>query len=155
MSNMRDELRTPPTTDVPMYSIGTVARMLGVSVFTLRMYEREGLIISHKAASTHRLYSQSDIERLKCIRHGINEEKLSIAGIRKIYSMIPCWDIVQCSDSNRKKCPAFSGHAQPCWTYDHEHNACTKLDCRSCEVYHLSSDCDKIKASITNLTRVK
>ena len=152
---MRDELPTPTGTDTPMYSIGTVARMLDISVFTLRMYEREGLMISHKAASTHRLYSPSDVERLKCIRHAITEEKLSIAGIRKIYSMIPCWDIVRCPESNRKKCPAFSGHAQPCWSYDHQHNACTKLDCRSCEVYKLSSDCDKIKASITNLTRVK
>jgi len=152
---MRHELRTPTATDVPTYSIGTVARILGISVFTLRMYEREGLIISHKAASTHRLYAESDIERLKCIRRAINEEKLSIAGIRKIYSMIPCWDIVQCSASHRKKCPAFAGHAQPCWSYDHKHDACKNLDCRSCEVYKLSSDCDKIKASITNLTRVK
>ena len=152
---MRDELRTPTNTDTPMYSIGTVARMLGISVFTLRMYEREGLMISHKAPSTHRLYSQSDIERLKCIRSAIKEEKISIAGIRKIYSMIPCWDIANCSRSNRKKCPAYAGHARPCWTYDHKHNACKKIDCRSCEVYKLSSDCDKIKASITNLTRAK
>jgi MerR family transcriptional regulator, heat shock protein HspR len=152
---MRDELQTPANTDVPMYSIGTVARMLSISVFTLRMYEREGLMISHKAESTHRLYSQSDIERLKCIRHAINEEKISIAGIRKIYSMIPCWDIVQCSPTHRKKCPAYAGHAQPCWTYDHKRNACASLDCRLCEVYKLSSDCDKIKSSITNLTRVE
>jgi len=152
---MRHELRTPTNADTPMYSIGTVARMLGISVFTLRMYEREGLMISHKAASTHRLYSQSDVERLKCIRHAINEEKISIAGIRKIYSMIPCWDIVLCSASHRKKCPAYAGHVQPCWNYDHKQDACAKLDCRTCEVYRLSSDCDKIKASITNLTRVK
>jgi MerR family transcriptional regulator/heat shock protein HspR len=152
---MRDELSTPTTIDTPTYSIGSVARMLGISVFTLRMYEREGLVISHKAASTHRLYSPSDVERLKCIRHAITEEKMSIAGIRKVFSMIPCWDIVQCTESNRKKCPAFTGHAQPCWTYDHTRNACTKLDCRSCEVYRLSSDCDKIKASIANLTRAK
>ena len=152
---MRDELPTPIATDVPTYSIGTVARILGISVFTLRMYEREGLMISHKAASTHRLYSDSDIERLRCIRHAIKEEKISIAGIRKIYSMIPCWDIAHCSASHRKKCPAYAGHVQPCWTYDHKRNGCTKLECRLCDVYKLSSDCDKIKASITNLTRVK
>ena len=150
---MRDELSTLPTNDIPTYSIGTVARMLGISVYTLRMYEREGLVLSHKAATTHRLYSPSDVERLKCIRHAITEEKLSIAGIRKIFSMIPCWDIVDCSDANRKKCPAFLGHAAPCWSHDHKHNACAKADCRSCKVYKLSSDCDQIKASITNLSR--
>ena len=46
-----------------MYSIGTVARMLGISVFTLRKYEREGLIVSFKKKSGHRLYSASDVER--------------------------------------------------------------------------------------------
>jgi MerR family transcriptional regulator, heat shock protein HspR len=152
---MRDELLAPPGTDVPIYSIGTVARMLGISVFTLRMYEREGLLVAHKSASTHRLYSQLDIERLKCIRRAITEEKMSIAGIRKVYSMIPCWDIVGCAESHRKKCPAYSGHALPCWSYEHQQNACTKLDCRTCDVYQLSSDCDKIKASIANLTRAK
>jgi len=136
-----------------MYSIGTVARMLGISVFTLRMYERKGLIVCHRAESRQRLYSESDIERVRCIRRAINEEKLSIAGIRRIFSLIPCWDVVGCDPTHRRKCPAFSGHAQPCWTYDHDRNKCASTDCRLCEVYKLSSDCGKIKERIMSMTR--
>lgn len=32
----------------PIYSISTAARLLKISVHTLRMYEREGLFIPHK-----------------------------------------------------------------------------------------------------------
>ncbi|MFH0990010.1 MAG: MerR family transcriptional regulator [bacterium] len=141
------------TKDTPFYSIGTVARMLGVSVHTLRMYEREGLMLPYKKESSHRLYSDMDVERLRCIRHAINEEKISIAGIRRIYALIPCWQVVKCSDSHRSKCPAYSEHTKPCWTYDHIQNPCTKLDCRLCDVYKLSSDCGKIKEMITNRPR--
>ena len=139
--------------DQPVYSIGTVARMLGVSVFTLRMYEREGLLISFKAESNQRRYSESDIERLKCIRKAINEEKFSIPAIRAIYSMIPCWEIVRCTEVDRAGCPAYKGHSQPCWTYEHKNSACGNQACRECPVYRHITDCGKIKASITNIPR--
>jgi hypothetical protein len=35
--------------DQPVYTIGIVAKLLGISIPTLRMYEREGLIIPHKS----------------------------------------------------------------------------------------------------------
>lgn len=34
-------MQTTPPDDTPLYSIGTAARMLGISVHTLRMYDRE------------------------------------------------------------------------------------------------------------------
>lgn len=137
----------------PYYSISTVARILGISVHTLRMYEQAKLIIPFKKVTRHRLYSDFDVERLRCIRYAINEEKLSIAGIRKIYSFIPCWQIICCSTYDRNKCPAFNGNSQPCWSYSHKKNICAKLECRTCEVYKISSDCGKIKASIAALGR--
>jgi MerR family transcriptional regulator/heat shock protein HspR len=139
--------------DVPYYSIGTLARMLEISVHTLRMYEREKLIVPFKKKSGHRLYSDSDVERIRCIRYAINEEKLSIAGIRKIYSLIPCWHIIGCPESNRNRCSAFKGYLQPCWSYNHKKNICAKLDCRKCYVYNISSDCEKIKSSIIAIGR--
>jgi MerR family transcriptional regulator, heat shock protein HspR len=134
--------------DIPCYSIGTVARMLGVSVPTLRMYEQAELMIPFKKSTHHRLFSDSDVDRLRCIRYAINEEKLSIAGIRKIYSFIPCWKLVGCSVSDQDHCQAFKGHSHHCWSYDHKKNICAKLECRDCEVYKISSDCNKIKSSI-------
>ncbi|MDZ7764938.1 MAG: MerR family transcriptional regulator [Melioribacteraceae bacterium] len=54
--------------DKPIYPIRTAAELLGISIHTLRMYEREGLIIPHKTSGNQRSYSQDDIERIECIR---------------------------------------------------------------------------------------
>ena len=58
----------------PLYSIGTAARMLGISVHTVRMYEREGLVIPFRKESHQRLFSDADIERLRCTRQTITKE---------------------------------------------------------------------------------
>lgn len=132
----------------PVYSIGSVARMLGVSVFTLRMYEREGLIISHKSNTKHRRYSQNDVERIKCIRRAITELKFGIAGVKGVYALIPCWSIVNCSAEDRDNCAAYKGHSKPCWTHKHESNTCSSRVCRQCPVYQKLTDCAKVKESI-------
>ncbi|MBI5324894.1 MAG: MerR family transcriptional regulator [Ignavibacteriae bacterium] len=134
--------------DTPLYSISSAARMLGVSVHTLRMYEHEGLIIPFKKESAHRLFSDTDIDRLKCIRHAITEQKFSIPSIKTIYSLIPCWNIVKCSEEDRAKCESYNGHNNPCWSYHHKDNCCSGRECRSCEVYKHYATCDKIKDAI-------
>ena len=136
----------------PAFTIGTVSRMLDISVHTLRMYEREGLIIPTKKDSNHRLYSQSDIDRLNCIRKAISEMKYSIPSIKTLYSMIPCWTIVNCSESEKKICPAYNGHTEPCWTYKHKGNICEELKCQVCEVYTNYSNCEQIKNGIKQFT---
>jgi MerR family transcriptional regulator/heat shock protein HspR len=132
----------------PIYPISTAAKLLNISVHTLRMYERESLIIPFKKESNHRLYSKSDLERLSCIRRAINELKISIAGIRTIYSLIPCWKIVNCSEEDRNNCKAFGSHSSPCWSYKHKDNFCEKRECRECSVYKDFTECKTIKESI-------
>jgi len=135
-------------TETPVYSIGTVARMLGVSVFTLRLYEREGLVISHKSNTKQRRYSQNDVERIKCIRRAITELKFGIAGVKGVYALIPCWSIVNCSEQDRANCEAYKGHSKPCWAHKHDSNTCSSRVCRECPVYQKLTDCSKIKESI-------
>ena len=60
----------------PKYTISTAARMAGLSVHTLRKYEREGLIIPFQKDSKQRLYSDLDLERLNCIVKTISEDKI-------------------------------------------------------------------------------
>ena len=60
----------------PLFPISTAAKLLNVSVQTLRLYEKEGLVISFKKSSKHRLYSKADIERIECIRKAITEKKM-------------------------------------------------------------------------------
>lgn len=134
--------------EMPLYSIGTAARMLGVSVQTLRLYERRGLILAQKSSGNQRLYSPSDIERLKCIRTSINKHKISIEGIRRIQSMVPCWENVQCPMEQRLECPAFISSDAGCWTYNHKTNVCAGRDCLHCKVYLLAGDCERIKSLV-------
>ena len=136
----------------PMFPISTAARILNISVHTLRMYEKEGLIIPFKKETNHRLYSRADIDRLNCIRKAINEFKISISGIKTIYSLIPCWQITNCSDEDRQNCNAFIAHNNPCWTFRHNKNICENKVCRECHVYKDYAECSDIKELIKNLT---
>lgn len=138
--------------DRPLFTISSAAEILNVSVHTLRMYEKEGLIIPFRKESGHRLYSDSDIKRLSCIREAINEKKISIQGIKTIYSFIPCWKIKGCSQEDRSKCEAFFSHSNPCWTFNKKSNICSESDCRDCDVYKNFSDCKSIKENIAKLT---
>jgi MerR family transcriptional regulator, heat shock protein HspR len=138
--------------DEPIFTISAAAQLLKISVHTLRMYEREGLFIPYKKESNQRLFSKADIERIQCIRNAINEAKISINGIKTIYSLIPCWDIVKCSEEERKECKAFNGAHTPCWSYDHQ-NVCKDRECRTCEVYTKYSQCGTIKELIKSISR--
>ena len=139
----------------PLFTISTAANLLNVSVQTLRLYEKEGLVLPFKKSSKHRLYSKADIERIECIRNAITEKKMSINGIRTMYSLIPCWDIVNCSEDDRTKCQAYAGHSQPCWSYPHPGTKCESLVCRDCDIYKNFVNCEKIKESIKNISRNK
>lgn len=136
--------------DQPIYPIRTAAKMLNISVHTLRMYEKENLILPFKKSSSHRLYSQYDIERIKCIRNAINELKISINGIKSIYSLMPCWEIMKCSREERNKCNAYLTHSKPCWASKSNDTMCTPKVCRECIVYKNYGECGSIKNFIKN-----
>lgn len=139
--------------DQPIYTISNAAKLLGISIHTLRMYEREGLIIPFKKESNQRLYSDRDLDRITCIRATINEDKINIEGIRRILALIPCWAIVGCSDCDKENCEAYAGHNKPCWMINHKNNYCTGRDCRECEVYHSFGTCSSIKNKLKELLK--
>lgn len=141
--------------NIPKYPIREAARLLNVSVHTLRMYEREGLILPFQKSTGHRMYSDSDIERLRCIRSAINDKKISINGIKSMLSLIPCWQIVKCSEIDRINCEAYAEAKKPCWTYNHKNNICASLDCSSCEVYTSFLDCSSVKSAIKKMNPEK
>jgi MerR family transcriptional regulator, heat shock protein HspR len=140
--------------NTPLYSIGVISDLLNVSVHTIRLYESEGLIIPFKKDSKHRLYSQNDLIRLKCIIESIREKKFSIAAIKMMYSLIPCWSIIKCSENEREECSAYNSNLMPCWTYKHQNNTCENITCNQCEVYLKHSNCDSIKESIKESTKL-
>lgn len=135
-----------------LYSIGEAADILGVSIPTLRLYERQGLILPIRKSSRHRLYSQDDLERIRCLRESINGQKVGIAGMRRLLALIPCWKIHPCDPAQRENCAAFKDDQTPCWAVAVRPTSCTAGDCRSCSVYAHAADCSTLKRTIVNLS---
>jgi CheY-like chemotaxis protein len=55
-----------------VYSIGAVARMLGIAVATIRNWEeRYGAIVPERSSGGHRLYSRDEMEQLRFIATGV------------------------------------------------------------------------------------
>jgi MerR family transcriptional regulator/heat shock protein HspR len=133
------------------YSIGKAAEMAGISVHTLRMYEREGLIIPERKGSKQRRYNNSDVNRIKCIREMINTNKMTIEAIRRMLSHIPCWAIVKCSKEERENCGAYNGYFKPCWMLKNKPSHCADIECRECSIYNDFVKCGVIKDTLKEL----
>ena len=132
----------------PVLTIGTVADKLNVAVQTIRLYEQEGLIIPFKTKSGRRMYSMHDLERLKCIRKMITEEKLNLSGIKRLMSLIPCWEFKGGLDDDCRNCPVYYHSNSPCWSSEKVGEKCLKQDCRECAVYRIDMHCNKLKEVI-------
>lgn len=70
--------------DEPCYVISVAARMLGMHAQTLRYYERMGIIRPSRSQGRIRLYSQSDIARLRHVQRLIAELGVNLAGAEAI-----------------------------------------------------------------------
>ncbi|MBF0623041.1 MAG: MerR family transcriptional regulator [Magnetococcales bacterium] len=117
-----------------MVKIGVVAKRLGISIRTIHMYEREGLFIAFKNAAGTRYFTERDVEWLIELRKMI-KSGISIAGIRRLMSLIPCWETKQCHHTGKQDCPVITDHEVPCWA--NKENQCpeTSQECRLCNVY--------------------
>lgn len=71
----------------PLFMISVVAEMLDIHPQTLRLYEREGLVIPKRTEGHTRLYSQDDIDKLKCVLRLTRELGVNLAGVEVILSM--------------------------------------------------------------------
>jgi MerR family transcriptional regulator/heat shock protein HspR len=127
--------------DSPVIAIGILAQEVGLSVSAVRRYENEGLIISHRAVSGHRLFSHEDVHRVRNIHHMIRDLGLNIEGIRRMQALLPCWDLIPCGEERRRKCRAYCGSEQPCWMSRGDDCACREPSCRECVVYRFGSLC--------------
>jgi MerR family transcriptional regulator/heat shock protein HspR len=132
----------------PVLTIGVVAKKLNVAVQTIRLYEQENLILPHKTGSGRRMYSLHDVERLRCIRTMITKHGLNLSGIKKLMSLIPCWEFKGGLDEECKKCPAYYEAQDPCWTTKNVGPKCQEVDCRECPVYRIEINCNKMKEII-------
>jgi MerR family transcriptional regulator, heat shock protein HspR len=68
----------------PRYMISVAADLVGMHPQTLRIYETKGLIRPNRTAGNTRLYSESDLERLRLIQRLTNELGLNLAGVEQV-----------------------------------------------------------------------
>lgn len=129
----------------PVLTIGTVARHLGVAPQTIRLYESEGLVLPHKTESGRRMFSIHDAERLKHMRRMITVDGLNIAGIKRLLSLVPCWDYCGGIDGDCESCTVYHESVGPCWTAEKLGPKCDVAACRDCPVYRLRFDSEEMQ----------
>ena len=73
--------------DQPRYVISVAAQILGVHPQTLRLYEREGLVEPQRTGGKIRLYSERDIEKIRCVMRLTQDLGINLAGAETIFYM--------------------------------------------------------------------
>ena len=67
-----------------LYFISTAARLLDMHPQTLRKYERLGLVRPSRTIGSMRLYSADELERLRLIKHLVDEAGVNLAGVQRL-----------------------------------------------------------------------
>jgi MerR family transcriptional regulator/heat shock protein HspR len=73
--------------DQDLFLISTAAEMLDLHPQTLRKYERLGLIQPSRTVGSMRLYSREELERLRVIKHLVDELGINLAGVQRLLSI--------------------------------------------------------------------
>jgi len=78
--NRREEQAGLDADEQPIYVISIAARLVGMHQQTLRYYERAGLVEPKRTGGNIRMYSNSDIERIRLIQRWIDDFGVNLAG---------------------------------------------------------------------------
>jgi len=68
----------------PRYVISVAARMLDMQIYTLRYYERVGIIEPRRSRGNVRLYSDSDIALLQRVKSLVDDMGVNLPGVEVI-----------------------------------------------------------------------
>ncbi len=69
------------------YTISAVAEMYNIHPQTLRLYEREGLLVPSRSNGNTRLFGQKDLERLVLILNLTRDLGVNLAGVQVVLNM--------------------------------------------------------------------
>ncbi len=81
--------------DQDLYLISMAAERLGMHPQTLRKYERLGLIQPSRTIGSMRLYSRQELERLRVIKHLVDELGINLAGVQRLLSIAEVMQRIQ------------------------------------------------------------
>ena len=100
--------------DNGVYTIGTVAELIGEHPETLRVWERNDLIRPDRKGY-QRKYSSNDVKRLKFIKDLMHKKGLNIAGVKHLTSMYACWYKLNCKGGAHQNSLVPVNEAKDCW----------------------------------------
>jgi MerR family transcriptional regulator/heat shock protein HspR len=72
----------------PRYVISIAAKMLDIQTYTLRYYERVGIIEPRRSQGNVRLYSDQDIALLKRVKSMVDDMGINLPGVEVILRMM-------------------------------------------------------------------
>jgi MerR family transcriptional regulator/heat shock protein HspR len=78
-----------------LYFISIAAEMLGMHPQTLRKYERLGLIQPSRTLGSMRQYSCEELDRLRLIKHLVDEAGINLAGVQRLLSIVEVMDRIR------------------------------------------------------------
>jgi MerR family transcriptional regulator/heat shock protein HspR len=70
-----------------LYFISMAARLLDMHPQTLRKYERLGLVRPTRTVGSMRVYSEDELDRLRLIKHLVEEAGINLAGVQRLLSI--------------------------------------------------------------------
>ena len=79
------------------------ARLLGMHPQTLRKYERLGLVQPTRTIGSMRLYSRDELERLRLIKHLVDDGGINLAGVQRLLSIAEVGPADPAADARRAR----------------------------------------------------
>jgi MerR family transcriptional regulator/heat shock protein HspR len=79
--------RTDMEEETDLYFISMAARLLDMHPQTLRKYERLGLVRPTRTIGSIRVYSHDELERLRLIKHLVDDGGINLAGVQRLLSI--------------------------------------------------------------------
>jgi MerR family transcriptional regulator/heat shock protein HspR len=73
--------------DQDLFFISMAADRLGMHPQTLRKYERLGLVRPSRTIGSMRLYTVSELERLRLIKQLVDRHRINLAGIQRLLAV--------------------------------------------------------------------
>ena len=77
----------PPRVEEEFLLISVAARHLGMHPQTLLKYERLGLVRPSRTLGSMRVYSRGEIDRLRIIKHLVDEAGVNLAGVQRLLAV--------------------------------------------------------------------
>lgn len=133
--------------DKGLYTIGTVAQLIGEHPETLRVWEKNNLLRPDREGY-QRKYSNNDLKRLKFIKYLIDEKGLNIAGVKHLTSMYSCWYKQNCKGGAYKNASKDVNESKQCWKMEGTYCllATDKAEmCNSCDMFKNCQGCTGCK----------